>query len=82
MHKIYGHGASEVRALDGIDLQIYPGEFVAVMGASGSGKSTCMNIVGCLDTPTSGQYLFHDVEVGELDRDQLALLRRHYIGFV
>jgi putative ABC transport system ATP-binding protein len=80
--KIYGHGAAEVRALDGIDLCIYPGEFVAVMGASGSGKSTCMNIVGCLDTPTSGHYLFHDVDVGELDRDQLAMLRRYYIGFV
>lgn len=82
IHKVYGHGASEVRALDGVDLAIFPGEFVAVMGSSGSGKSTCMNIVGCLDTPSSGKYLFHDVEVGELDRDQLALLRRNYIGFV
>jgi putative ABC transport system ATP-binding protein len=82
IRKIYGTGAAEVRALDGVDLSIYPGEFVAVMGASGSGKSTCMNIVGCLDQPTSGHYFFHDVEVGELDRDQLALLRRNYIGFV
>jgi putative ABC transport system ATP-binding protein len=82
IHKIYGRGASEVRALDGVDLAIHPGEFVAVMGSSGSGKSTCMNIVGCLDRPTSGKYLFHDVAVGELDSDQLALLRRHYIGFV
>ncbi|MEM9693600.1 MAG: ABC transporter ATP-binding protein, partial [Myxococcota bacterium] len=82
IHKVYGRGVSEVRALDGIDLTIYPGEFVAVMGASGSGKSTCMNIVGCLDVPTAGEYLFHGVEVGALDKDQLALLRRHYIGFV
>ncbi|MBX3182703.1 MAG: ABC transporter ATP-binding protein [Polyangiaceae bacterium] len=80
--KIYGHGESEVRALDRIDLSIYAGEFVSVMGTSGSGKSTCMNIVGCLDVPTSGTYLFHGVDVGKLDRDQQALLRRHYIGFV
>src|SRR5690606_38452877 len=73
---------SEVRALDGIDLSIYAGEFVSVMGTSGSGKSTCMNIVGCLDRPTSGLYLFHEVDVGQLDADQQALLRRHYIGFV
>ena len=80
--KFYGSGQSEVRALDGIDLTIAPGEFVSVMGSSGSGKSTCMNIVGCLDTPTSGSYLFHGVDVGQLDQDQQALLRRHYIGFV
>jgi putative ABC transport system ATP-binding protein len=80
--KIYGTGFAEVRALDGVDLTIRAGEFVAVMGPSGSGKSTCMNILGCLDVPTSGQYLFHGVAVGELDRDELALLRRHYMGFV
>jgi putative ABC transport system ATP-binding protein len=80
--KIYGMGAAEVRALDGIDLSLHAGEFVAVMGASGSGKSTCMNILGCLDVPTEGSYLFHGVDVGTLDHDQLALLRRHYIGFV
>ena len=80
--KVYGQGEAEVRALDGISFIIKPGEFVAVMGSSGSGKSTCMNIVGCLDTPTSGEYLFHNVDVGKLDRDQRALLRRHYIGFV
>ncbi len=80
--KIYGHGASAVHALAGVDLRIEPGEYVAVMGSSGSGKSTCMNIVGCLDKPTAGQYLFHGVDVGALDNDQLARLRRHYIGFV
>ena len=80
--KIYGSGATEVRALDGVSFRIEVGDFVAVMGSSGSGKSTCMNIVGCLDTPTGGEYLFHNVDVGKLDRDQRALLRRHYIGFV
>jgi putative ABC transport system ATP-binding protein len=82
VRKIYGEGAATVRALDGVDLEIAKGEFVMVMGSSGSGKSTCMNILGCLDTPTSGRYRFHGVEVGGLDRDQLALLRRHYLGFV
>jgi putative ABC transport system ATP-binding protein len=82
VYKIYGHGESEVRALDGVSLQINAGEFVAVMGPSGSGKSTCMNILGCLDTPTSGRYLFKGVNVSDLDRDQRALLRRHFLGFV
>ncbi len=80
--KIYGSGDSTVRALDGINLTISDGEFVAVMGTSGSGKSTCMNILGCLDTPTSGNYYFRGVDVGALTRDQLALLRRNYLGFV
>ena len=80
--KIYGSGEAQVRALDGIDLRIECGEFVAVMGPSGSGKSTCMNILGCLDTPTAGSYRFRGVEVGGLTRDQRALLRRHYLGFV
>lgn len=80
--KRYGEGAAEVRALDGVSLSIGTGEFVAVMGPSGSGKSTCMNILGCLDTPTSGDYLFRGVNVSSLDRDQLALLRRHFMGFV
>ncbi len=69
-------------ALAGIDLTIQNGEFVAVMGPSGSGKSTCMNILGCLDKPTAGHYSFRGADVGALDRDQLALLRRYYIGFV
>ena len=80
--KIYGTGDAEMKALAGINLSIYPGEFVAVMGPSGSGKSTCMNILGCLDTPTSGRYLFQGIDVGALNRDQRALLRRHYLGFV
>ncbi len=80
--KIYGAGVAEVRALDGIDLRIDEGELVAVMGPSGSGKSTAMNILGCLDTPTHGSYRFRGVPVEELDRNQRALLRRHYLGFV
>ncbi len=82
VYKIYGHGESEVRALDGIDLQINAGEFVAVMGPSGSGKSTSMNILGCLDKPTAGRYLFKGTDVTSLNSEQLAMLRRHYLGFV
>lgn len=69
-------------ALRGVDFSIVDGEFVAVMGPSGSGKSTCMNILGCLDTPSAGEYRFQGVDVGSLSRDQRALLRRHYLGFV
>ncbi|GAA0840713.1 ABC transporter ATP-binding protein [Marinobacter szutsaonensis] len=82
IYKIYGSGATEVRALDGVSLSIRAGEFVAIMGPSGSGKSTCMNILGCLDVPTSGEYWFRGVEVGGLGRDELALLRRNFMGFV
>lgn len=80
--KVYGKGPAAMQALQGIDLRIGQGEFVAVMGPSGSGKSTCMNILGCLDTPSSGVYLFEGIDVGKLSRDQRALLRRHYLGFV
>lgn len=80
--KSYGEGEAETFALCGVDLQIAQGEFVAIMGPSGSGKSTAMNIIGCLDTPSSGQYLFQGVDIGTLSRDQRALLRRHYIGFI
>ena len=80
--KIYGTGAAAMRALDGVDLTIDAGEFVAIMGPSGSGKSTFMNVVGCLDMPTSGSYRFGGVEVTELSRNQRARLRRNYIGFV
>jgi putative ABC transport system ATP-binding protein len=82
LRKIYGQGESAVHALDGIDLDVAEGEFVAVMGASGSGKSTCMNILGFLDVATDGEYRFQGVDVSTLDRDQRALLRRHFIGFV
>jgi putative ABC transport system ATP-binding protein len=82
VYKIYGHGDAEVRALDGVSFEIQPGEFVAVMGPSGSGKSTTMNILGCLDTPTSGHYYFKGIDVGALDRDGRAMLRRHELGFV
>ena len=82
VRKEYGTGEAAVVALAGIDLTIAPGEFVAVLGPSGSGKSTTMNILGCLDTPTSGHYFFRGVDVGTLSRDQRAMLRRNYIGFV
>lgn len=80
--KRYGHGAAAFQALKGIDLDIAAGDFVAIMGASGSGKSTTMNILGCLDVPTSGAYLFRGVHVEGLNRDQRSLLRRKYLGFV
>jgi putative ABC transport system ATP-binding protein len=80
--KVYGSGAAAVHALAGVDLVFAQGEFVAIMGPSGSGKSTAMNIIGCLDTPTGGDYLFAGVEVGRLDRDRRTLLRRHFLGFV
>ena len=80
--KVYGTGQAALEALKGIDLAIYEGDFVAVMGPSGCGKSTCMNLLGCLDTPTSGQYLFRGIDIGDLSRNQRALLRRHYLGFV
>jgi putative ABC transport system ATP-binding protein len=80
--KIYGEGATAFKALKGVDLDIEQGDFVAVMGASGSGKSTTMNILGCLDVPSSGTFLFRGHRVERLDRDQRALLRRRYLGFV
>jgi putative ABC transport system ATP-binding protein len=80
--KKYGTGQAELMALKGIDLDVAAGEFVAVMGPSGSGKSTAMNILGCQDTPTAGQYLFHGAHVEALSRDQRARLRRRYLGFV
>ncbi|MFA7399764.1 MAG: ABC transporter ATP-binding protein [Sideroxydans sp.] len=80
--KTYGQGQAAFQALSGVDLSIRAGEFVAIMGPSGSGKSTAMNILGCLDTPTSGAYLFNGMHVENLTRDQRALLRRHYLGFV
>jgi putative ABC transport system ATP-binding protein len=80
--KKYGTGQAELMALKGIDLDITAGQFVAIMGPSGSGKSTAMNILGCLDTPTTGEYLFRGAHVEALSRDQRARLRRRYLGFV
>ncbi len=80
--KTYGEGPTAFQALKGVDLDIAQGDFVAVMGPSGSGKSTTMNILGCLDVPTRGEFLFKGIHVETLDRDQRALLRRRYLGFV
>jgi putative ABC transport system ATP-binding protein len=80
--KTYGRGQAAFQALKGIDLSIAAGDFVAIMGASGSGKSTTMNILGCLDTPTGGSYEFQGVHVERLSQRQRTLLRRHYLGFV
>jgi putative ABC transport system ATP-binding protein len=82
VHKTYRTGEMEVHAVRGVSLQIYRGEFVALMGASGSGKSTLMNILGCLDRPTAGRYVLDDSDVSRLDRDQLADIRNRKIGFV
>jgi putative ABC transport system ATP-binding protein len=80
--KTYGQGAIAFQALKGVDLDVRAGEFVAIMGPSGSGKSTAMNLLGCLDTPTSGQFLFDGIAVERLGRDPRARLRRRHLGFV
>jgi putative ABC transport system ATP-binding protein len=80
--KTFGSGATAFQALRGVDLTIQRGDFVAVMGPSGSGKSTTMNILGCLDVPSGGEFLFKGHHVETLDRDQRAMLRRRYLGFV
>ncbi|MDD3293287.1 MAG: ABC transporter ATP-binding protein [Geobacteraceae bacterium] len=80
--KTYGSGQAEFQALKGIDISIEAGDFVAIMGHSGSGKSTTMNILGCLDTPTSGSYRFMGAQVERMSRNQRALLRRHFLGFI
>jgi putative ABC transport system ATP-binding protein len=82
VRKTYGAGEAAVHALAGVDLTIRSGEFVAVLGPSGSGKSTAMNILGALDTPTSGKYYFNGIDVGALSRDARAIFRRDHIGFV
>ena len=80
--KVYGEGALAFAALKGVDLDIARGDFVAIMGPSGSGKSTAMNTLGCLDRPTTGDYLFQGVHVESLTRDERARLRRRFFGFV
>jgi putative ABC transport system ATP-binding protein len=82
LHRTYQVGESEVRALDGVDLTIAANEYVAIMGPSGSGKSTLMNILGCLDTPSSGSYRLKDKEIAERTDDELAQIRNQEIGFV
>jgi putative ABC transport system ATP-binding protein len=82
VHKTYRTGEMEVPAVRGVSLEIKRGEFVALMGASGSGKSTLMNILGCLDRPTTGQYILDGADVSRLDRDRLADIRNRQIGFV
>ncbi len=80
--RVYGSGSTAFQALKGVDLDIAKGDFVAIMGPSGSGKSTAMNTLGCLDSPSAGEYLFQGVRVDSLSRDQRARLRRRYLGFV
>ncbi|HEY3296305.1 MAG TPA: ABC transporter ATP-binding protein [bacterium] len=82
MVKVYRMGETEVRALDGVSLEVTPGGFLAIMGASGSGKSTLMNILGCLDRPSSGKYFLSGEEVSRLSRNALARVRNRFIGFV
>lgn len=82
IYKIYHMGDEEVRAVDGISFQIFEGEFVAIIGTSGSGKSTCMNIIGCLDVPTSGHYYLKGQDVGQMDSDELAEIRNKMLGFI
>jgi len=82
LKKIYKMGEVEVRALDGVDLQIERGSIVSIMGPSGSGKSTLMNLLGCLDRPTEGDYILDGVQVSKMNDDQLAQARNHLVGFV
>ena len=82
LRKIYGSGESEVHALDGVSISVEEGEFVAIVGTSGSGKSTCLNLIGGLDNPTSGQIFIKNKEIGSLSRKELTIFRRRNIGFV
>ena len=82
IHKVYQVGSEEVRALDGVDLNVSSSEYLAIMGASGSGKSTLMNLLGCLDTPSSGSYRLNGIAVEALSDEELATIRNREIGFV
>ena len=82
VHKLYDMGQEQVHALDGVSLEINHGDYIAVMGPSGSGKSTLMNVIGCLDTPTSGSYKLRDREIATMQDDELAAIRNQEIGFV
>lgn len=82
IYKIYTMGDSEVRAVDGVSFSVYPGEFLAIIGQSGSGKSTCMNIIGCLDVPTEGTYFLNGTDVSSLNDDALAEIRNEMLGFI
>ena len=82
IYKIYTMGDSEVRAVDGVSLNVERGEFVAIVGQSGSGKTTCMNIIGCLDVPTKGRYILNDRDVSDMRPDELAFVRNQTLGFI
>ena len=82
IHKVYGEGDAEVRALDGVSMTVNRGDFVAIMGASGSGKSTLMNIIGALDIATSGEYHLDGIDINTLDEDALSIVRNRKIGFI
>ncbi len=82
IYKIYQMGDTEVHAIDGINMQVYPGEFLAIVGPSGSGKSTCMNIIGCLDVPTSGAYFLDGKDVSHMNDNELAEIRNKKLGFI
>lgn len=82
IYKIYEMGDTEVRAVDGVSFRVYPGEFLAIIGQSGSGKSTCMNIIGCLDVPTRGTYLLNGQDVSNMSDDEQAEIRNEMLGFI
>ena len=82
VYKIYGDGENQIRAADGITMRIQKGEFTAIVGASGSGKSTCMNIIGCLDVPTSGSYYLNGADVSQMNEKELAHIRNQQLGFI